>query len=155
MIEMKLTGEAEINKLIQQVSQKVQKESAFESLVIACMPVVEAMKRNAPVDEGSLRESIGFRLRRYRGGRSLYLVIGPRRGTFGPNNDRPSVRAHLIEMGHWAGKGANRKFVAAKPFMRNAWLEKGPATLAEFKRQFGDRLIAEVVKRAAKKKKTS
>lgn len=153
MLELKLTGVDEINQLIAKLPQAVSKNAAFESLVVCTQPVVDAMRQEAPMDKGSLKESIGFRLRRYRGGKFLLVAIGPRRGQYGPEKDQPSKVVHLIENGHWAGKGANRKWVNPNAFMRRAWMATKDRALALFRERFGDRLMVEVAKRAARRKK--
>lgn len=153
MLDLKITGDEDIVATIAKASQKMQKVAAFEALVVALQPLIAEMRAQAPVDEGDLVTSIGFRLRRYRGGKTLYGVVGPRSGKFGTGK-QPAKTAHLIEFGHWAGKGKNRRWVNANAFMRRSWLAKRDAVLAEFNRQFGTRLFAEIQSRKRQTKHT-
>lgn len=146
MLELKITGDEEIADAIAKASQKMQKVAAFEALVVALQPLIVEMRAQAPVDQGDLVTSIGFRLRRYRGGKTLYGVVGPRSGKFGTGK-QPSKTAHLIEFGHWAGKGKNRRWVSANAFMRRSWLAKRDEVLQRFNEQFGTRLVAEIESR--------
>ncbi len=143
MLEFKLTDEG-IEDAIKKLPQRLIRTGAFESLVIALQPTVRAMKEDAPVDEGALRQSIGFRFRRYRGGKTLYGAVGPRRGVFGNDGDQPSRRAHLIEKGHYVRTKKGHRWVAPNPFMARAWLRTRDQVLKLFRQQFGNRLYAEV-----------
>lgn len=151
---IKLTGTEELLKKMSKLPQRIQNEVALESLVVCIMPVVETAKGLVEVDTGALKESIGYRLRRYKGGKHLFVVVGARRGRFGPDNDQPSKRAHLLEFGftHAGKKGVE---VKAKPFIRPTWMKHRNSFLAQFGREFSRRLDKVIAARSAKKRKTS
>lgn len=151
MLEMKLTGDPDMEKFFAALPKKITRSIAFESLVRATLPVVDAMKEEAPVVEGDLKQSIGLRLRRYSGGKRMFAAIGPKWDYVGPDGDRPAAVAHLVENGHVARDGT---MVAPNAFARRAWLRTKDATLAAFKDEFGNRMTVEINNRAAKKRKT-
>lgn len=159
MIELKITDEGDaLQKAMAKVPKKMVKSGALESLVIATQPTVNAMREGTPVDEGDLRLSIGFRLRRYKNGKVLFVAIGPRKGVFGKSKKRPALTAHLIERGHWTRTGKKGKgkkvWVPANAFMRRAWLLTRDACLRRFRQEFGSRLMIEVRNRSAKRRKS-
>lgn len=151
MLELKIAGADEIGAELQKLPKRLQGEAAMSSLVRATAPLVSAVKALATSRTGALKKSIGFRLRRYRSGKVLFVAIGPRRGVFGPDGEQPSKYAHLIERGHYT-KG-DKKWVAAQPFMRPAWLTGGRAVLDRFNQLFGKSIIAELAKRKNKRVK--
>jgi hypothetical protein len=136
-------------------------------MVLAVQPTVAAARALAPVGEtGGLRRSIGFAVRVYRrGGRSVYGIVGPRRG-FGVNGTEPANYAHLVEYGHAIAVGGRltrgRRIqlgvlagtVAARPFLRPAWdATKGQVlkTLETVLRQRVDAAVVKNQKTAARK----
>lgn len=141
--------------MAKKLPQKILRTGAFEALVISLMPLVQAMKEEAPVDDGDLKQSIGVRFRRYGGGRRLFAGAGPRKGVWGKKGKRPSLTAHLQERGHWTRKGKKGKAVWVPPnaFMRRAWLRTKEQVLKLFRQEFGNRITAEVRFRQDKKRK--
>jgi hypothetical protein len=151
VLEFKLTDNG-LEEMAKSLPIKITKEIAFNALVRAIVPTVQAMKDEAPVDDGDLRESMGFRLRRYKGGRSLFVALGPRRGTFGKHGKKPSKYAHLVENGHYTRKGKKRHWVAPNAFMRRAWLRTRESVLKNFREDFREKLGVAIEFQADKKR---
>ena len=156
MLEFKITGAEQLNAAIAKLPARLSQNAAFEALVVSLQPLVDAVRREAPSQRGFLKLSIGVRLRKYRGGKTLYGVVGPRLMDFplgaeskGAKGDKasPYRYAHLVERGHWAGKGENKVWVPANAFMRRAWTENQRKCFNIFRKYFGDKLLIEVANR--------
>jgi len=159
MLELKLTGADDLNRAIAKLPDRLSKNAAFEALVISLQPMVKAVRENAPKRQGNLKVSIGVRLRRYRGGRVLYGVIGARLMDFPLGHGKkasPYRYIHLVERGHWSGKGKNKVFVKGPGFgfMRKAWMSQSRKTMNQFRKIFGDKLLIEIANRRKQTKYT-
>lgn len=154
MIDIEITGESDMADALRSLPARISKEAAFDALVIAVQPLIAAARANAPVDSGSLQQSIGLRLVRYKKGMQLFAVVGPRRG-FGKGGREPANYAHLVEFGHRINRGKKtlRKGgvssgeVAPKPFLRPAWDANKQEVLDTLSREFAERLEVVVRRR--------
>lgn len=165
MLEFKLTSE-EIEEAAKKLPQRLIREGAFDSLVRCLQPTITAMREEVPVDQGDLKASIGFRARRYRGGKTLYGTVGPRKGVWGKGRSQPSKIAHLIENGHFTRRAKSTgKFIGKKSravavvtwvppnaFSRRAWLRTKDQVLRIFRERFGRHIEIEVRNRKAGRK---
>lgn len=89
--------------------------------------IVREMRRRAPKDTGSLRKSLGQKVKTYKRSQSVTSIIGARSKRYETSKGRknPAYTAHLVEFGtkpHGGHPGT-----AAKPFMRPAWDASAPA----------------------------
>jgi len=146
MFDVNITGEEELIAALKNLPQKVSREAAFESVVIACQPVIDAAKAYAPVETGSLQRSIGSVVRRYRRGALTKAIVGARRG-FGTADNEPANYAHLVEYGHATHRGTRdqRAFIGPvgvppHPFMRPAWDATSEQALEILKTEFAARI---------------
>ncbi len=164
MLQFAITGETELARAVAGLPAAIERNAAFEALVIALLPVIEAAKLHVPVDSGDLRRAIGFRIKKYR--HTILGIVGALRGQ-GTDGREPANYAHLVEFGHrvaaggkldrldgrhvkrgvFEAKGVEVGFVPPHPFLRPAWEEKKAEVLAVLRREFGERLVAEVRRR--------
>lgn len=140
--QFKLSGTDEIAANAKRLSLKIQKELVLQSAAAATTPLVAAMAQEAPSESGALKRSIGLRLRRYMSGKLVFVAIGPRKGVWGPNGEKPSSYAHLVERGYFVAVGAIRRWISPNAFVRRAWMRMKDVVLANFRRDFSARLAA-------------
>lgn len=89
--------------------------------------IVKEMRRRAPKDTGSLKKSLGQKVKTYRRSKAVASIIGARSKRYetAKGNRNPAYYAHLVELGT-KGTGTHPGIVA-KPFMRPAWDASAPA----------------------------
>lgn len=101
--------------------------------------IVKEMRRRAPKDTGSLKKSLGQRVKTYRGSKTVTSIVGARSKRYDTAKGRrnPAYYAHLIELGvkpHRTGKkkigyrrgaGMHPGF-RGRPFMRPGWDAAAP-----------------------------
>lgn len=94
--------------------------------------IIKEMRRRAPKDTGSLKKSIGQKLKVYRRDQTVVSIVGARSKRYDTPKGRrnPAIYAHLIERGvrpHRLGRrGATHPGVPRRPFMRPAWDAAAP-----------------------------
>lgn len=116
------------------MKQEVLKSGAWAGATV----IYDEMRRNAPVDQGELRDSI-YRWRDDQGSRDgrIAYAVGP--------NKRKAPHWHLIEFGHWLvnkvfvgddgalhgtkGRRLSPRWVPANPFIRRTFSGKIRAAL--------------------------
>jgi HK97 gp10 family phage protein len=149
MIQIQITGQADIAKALDEISRASKGKIGLKAIITALTPIVDRAQELAPTDTGNLRDSIGFRTKAYRRGGHIFAVIGPRKGFRGPDGRLASKYAHLVEYGHTKKGGG---MVAAQPFMRPAFAENSGKAVQDMARVFGEE-IAIIARRKAKKRK--
>lgn len=150
MLTIMIDGVEEVKENLNRLGNKVRSDIAREALITALTPTVNAARAHAPVDTGTLKQSIGFRVKPYKRRTKFFAVIGPRRGFRGPDGRQPTQYAHIIENGRHTAKG---KQVEIHPFMRPAWNETKDGALKIMANVVGSRVKMEVAKRKRTKKR--
>lgn len=115
---IKMTGFAEIDRVIKQLPHQLTHTLMQQIHARAVQPYVKAVYFSAPLRTGRLAQSIGV-VRPGRTRATLGAVIaGPRR-----SRRYKGQHAHLVEFGtaRRSYKGANRGRMPARPFLRPSW----------------------------------
>ena len=116
---------ADATKLMRTLSlmpQKVQRRVAGKAVRAGGKPILQAQKAGVAVDKGTLKKSLGVKVKTYRRSLTALSMIGPR-----VSGKYAGFHGHLIERGHIAVDGS---FVSPKPFMQPANDTAGPAAEA-------------------------
>lgn len=115
MITFKLTGEKEIDQVLQGLKVQYSHRILQAAHAEAAKPMVSRIKELAPKRSGKTQESIGVVKPTLRNANEIgQVIVGPRRGKFGGRV------AHLHEFGtrpRFNKVGAYRGYVARKPFV--------------------------------------
>ncbi len=87
----------EVRAALANFTQAAVESVARDALDQLTKPMVPEIAAGVPVDEGALKRSIGRR--RYTRSHVIFVVLGPRRGYYGPSGsgNNPSRYAHMIE----------------------------------------------------------
>jgi len=128
-LNLKISGTRRVMKAFRTLSGGRQRKAIRTALAKAATPMVREVKRNAPVQTGALKRSIGRKTETR--GQLIRLRLGPKADYVGPGNRRPVRYAHLVELGH-GGPGP----APAKPFMRPALQAKREEVKQIFSREF-------------------
>lgn len=163
MMSFTMSGTNELDRAIKELGDKITHGPAKKALEAAVQPMVDRMKQMAPVETGALRESIGFKTKRYRRSKNTLALVGPKSGTMwqtGPDTvtmgRNPARYAHLVEYGHAQVHGGRKTkgksirkntisgkgFIEPKPFMRPAWDATKDQVYDTIRAQFGAEVIA-------------
>lgn len=131
MLEMKVTGLAELDQALTQLPEKLQRNVLRAALRAGAKAIAEEAERNVPVDSGDLRDSIRVTSRIRAGMPTASVKAGGRAKVAGKQLD--VFYAHMIEYGtakhfidgplYYAGEWHPYAFhpgIVKKPFMRPA-----------------------------------
>jgi HK97 gp10 family phage protein len=89
-----------IKKAFEVLPDRIAQKVLGSSARFAMTPVIKEARRRVPVEHGVLRKSLGSRLRKYRGGDTVFVAVGPRNGFRDPQTGQNPVNyAHLVEFG--------------------------------------------------------
>lgn len=157
MIESTINGTNDLLKALKQFPQNIQKNVMTGAVRAGCKPLVEAARRNVPVDTGNLKKSIGINKRKVRDKTKLRFSVSPRRldsldfkGLKEDKGYRAKVRmlqeqkkaggfyAHMIEFG--------TSKMPAQPFMRPAFENQDNQSIEAAKEYMAKRIDKEVEK---------
>jgi len=92
-----LTGYREMERVLQQLPEKVQNKVVRQSIRAGARPLIRSMRSGASQVSSRISQAIGIVVRRYRSGDLHVGVVGVRRGAKYKNI---SNIAHLLEFGH-------------------------------------------------------
>lgn len=143
---MTLLGAKELERTFRTLGERVQRKVTRQAVNAAATPVVRAAKAKAPEESGTLKRSLGKKVRTYKQTGTVAAIIGPRTDVEGEHNGqvrKPKFYAHLVEGGHIDESGNH---VPAEPFLRPAFDETQGQALGVMQ----DKLAAGVVKEAKK-----
>lgn len=152
MIRVSIDGLADIDDNMRKLlshKKTFMMAAAGEAIIAALTPMVDAAQRNAVRDTGTLKNSIGFRVKPYKRRGNVFAVVGPRRGFKGPDGRDPAKYGHLVEFGHTTKNGK----VAINPFMRPAWDETRGEMTATIARVIGGKVAVEAKRLASRKRR--
>lgn len=147
-----LKGMDEVTRALKDLPSKLAKDAAMKAVVSSVQPLIVEAKRNAQKHNrtGSLKISIGFRVKKYRRGNRTFGIVGARRG-MGVGKNEPANYAHLLEYGHAIKTKDGIKTVQARPFMRPAWERTKNETLKQLTGVFKNEVQMEIAKLASRK----
>lgn len=102
-VNVRLDGDKELMRALASVTGREQEVVVKRATNRSMRPVVKEARRNAPVETGLLRKSIGARTKWYRKGAErgsgvAVTVVGPRKG-FKVDGRNPAMYAHLVHGG--------------------------------------------------------
>jgi HK97 gp10 family phage protein len=143
---MTLLGAKELERTFRTLGERVQRKVTRQAVNAAATPVVKAAKAKAPQESGTLKKSLGKKVRTYKQTGTVTAIVGPRTDVEGEHDGKvrkPKFYAHLVEGGHIDESGNH---VPAKPFLRPAFDETQGQALGVM----ADKLAAGVVKEAKK-----
>ena len=114
-VKIKLEGIEEMTRNLEKLGTRVALRGPAAAVRAAGAVIIKEMRRRAPRDTGSLKKSLGQRVKTYRRSGVVTSIIGARSKRYETEKGRrnPAYYAHLLELG--------RKGVSARPFMRPAW----------------------------------
>lgn len=130
-----LFGDKELIRSIGNLPDKVFRKGLLKAGRFAVKPIIGTARANIPVDTGTLKKSIGLKVKVYKQSGVAAFVVGPRSGfatTDGKRKLDPRYYAHLVERGHVIRPPATFKSrfgtlkaavtgqVAARPFLKPA-----------------------------------
>jgi len=75
---MQLFGDKELQKRLEQLAPKLEKKALRRGVTKGMRQVAKLAKSNAPRETGTLKRSIGQKIKTVRG--SVYGIVGPRKG---------------------------------------------------------------------------
>lgn len=130
-VKTSLRGIEEMTRNLEQLGTRTALRGPSAAVRAAGSVIVKEMRRRAPRETGSLRKSLGQKVKTYKSDGTTVAIIGARSRTFQTSKGRrnPANYAHLVEKGsapHRLGRGGRHPGSAAKPFMRPAWDAQAP-----------------------------
>lgn len=157
-----IVGDKRLIRMLEQLPNKVFRKGLLSAGRKAMKPVIAIARARAPVDSGTLKKSIGIKVKVYRQTGTAAFVVGARKGfgtTIAGRPRDPYYYAHLVELGHeirLAGQAQSRRKGAPKlpsigrveaiPFLKPAMDSQKPLIVSIFSGQIGA-----MIEREAKK----
>jgi HK97 gp10 family phage protein len=111
-----VTGDRQLRRTLARLDDKVQKKLLRQAVQASSKPVVKAARNAAPVETGTLKRSIGVKMKIYKRQATAMAIVGPRTG-FGFTDD-DGVRHDPANYGHLVEGGT--VYQGAQPFVRPA-----------------------------------
>lgn len=104
-IDIKIKGDKELIAALNELPIAIQRKILRKAMGKAAKPIIRLARSKAPKKSGTLKKSIGHKVRTYKGSGTTLAVIGARSGVFGAyrGSSRPVVpfyTSHLVERGH-------------------------------------------------------
>jgi len=145
-VDIKVAGAKDVNKVLQRLPQRVQKNIFRSAIRAATRPVIKdarkALYKQGSVRSKSLWKSITAIVKTYKNG-TVGAFVGPSRKYRGTHNGKrvtPWKYAHLVERGGDGGR------LRPRPFLAPAIAGKLTATKNAFAQQIRKRLPVEIAK---------
>ena len=97
----KVSGLDDLVGELQALEKRIVKGGVDKALRAASKPVVGAIRQEVPVETGSLKKSIGLKLRTYKRRNSRVSIIGARSKAYQTDKGKrnPAKYAHFVEFG--------------------------------------------------------
>lgn len=131
-VSLSMEGIEQLTRNLQEIGTKVAKRGPSAAVRAGGSAIVKEMRMRAPVETGSLKKSIGQKVKNYRRAGVVAAIIGARSKRYETRRGmrNPAYYAHLIELGvkpHRLGRrGGVHPGFNARPFMRPAWDAAAP-----------------------------
>ena len=154
-VQIQMRGIEEMTKNLEQLGTRVALRGPAAAVRAGGAVIVKEMRRRAPVETGSLKKSLGQRVKTYRRSKTVTAIVGARSKRYETTKGRrnPAYYAHLIELGvspHRLGKRGHHPGFRGRPFMRSAWDAAAPrareAAIVKMKQVFEKEAAALAVK---------
>lgn len=138
-LKMQIKGIDEMTKNLALLGTRIAKRGPAAAVRAGGSLIIREMRSRAPRETGSLKKSIGQKIKNYRGQKTVTGIIGARSKSYATaaGKRNPAYYAHLVEFGtapHRTGK--RKSFLRrgkgrhpgsrAQPFMRPAWDSAAP-----------------------------
>lgn len=97
---MVLTGDKELIRNLERLPIRVQRKVVRQAVSAALTPLNKEMKRQAPKDTGTLKKSIGKKIKTYKNDGVVWGAVGVRSGfatTIDGKHVNPRLYVHLVE----------------------------------------------------------
>lgn len=129
-VKMQMQGIEELTRNLEKLGTRVALRGPPAAVRAAGTVIIKEMRRNAPKETGSLKKSLGQKVKQYRRNKTVTSIVGARSKPYETEKGKrnPAYYAHLVELGvkaHRSGQGIHPG-VAARPFMRPAWDASAP-----------------------------
>lgn len=136
---MQMQGIDEMSKNLAKLGTRVAARGPSTAVRAAGSVIIREMRLRAPKETGSLKKSLGQKVKNYKRSGTVTSIIGARSKSYGTAKGKrnPAYYAHLVELGvkpHATGK--KKSFYrrgtgmhpghSAQPFMRPAWDSAAP-----------------------------
>lgn len=121
-VNIQMQGIEEMTKNLEKLGTRVALRGPATAVRAGSAVIIREMRRRAPVDTGSLKKSLGQKVKTYRRNKTVTSIVGARSKRYETAKGRrnPANYAHLPELG-------TKRGVKAKPYMRPAWDAAAPA----------------------------
>lgn len=134
-VKLEMQGIEEMTKNLEKLGTRVALRGPAAAVRAGGAAMIKEMRNRAPVETGSLKKSIGQRVKTYRRSKTVTSIIGARSKRYETTRGRrnPAYYAHLIELGvspHRLGKRGRHPGFRARPFMRPSWDAAAPRARA-------------------------
>lgn len=139
-INFTLTGIDQLLKNLRQINAELAKRAPSAAVRAGSRIIINEARIRTPIKTGSLKKSIGLRIRKYSRSNTLTGIIGPRSIPYATPSGKknPAFYGHLVEFGtaphdltsnkkFIARKGAHHPGAQARPYLRPAWDAAAPA----------------------------
>lgn len=126
-LKLQMDGIEELTQRLEKLGTRVALRGPSAAVRAGGSVIVKEMRSRAPKETGSLKKSIGQKVKQYRRNQTVTAIIGARSKRYetvlGKRN--PAYYAHLVELGvkpHRLGRrGGTHPGIVRRPFMRPAW----------------------------------
>ena len=133
-----VTGLADLKAELQALEKRIVKGGVDKALRAASKPVIAAIRQEVPVETGSLKKSVGLKLRTYKGNSTRVSIIGARVKAYATDRGKrnPAYYAHLVEFGVKPHKVRKRNKGRKDGRMRVIQMHPGHEGTGAFRRGF-------------------
>lgn len=129
-VKVQMQGIEEMTRNLEKLGTRVALRGPSAAVRAGSSVIIREMRRRAPKDTGSLKKSLGQKVKTYRRNKTVTSIVGARSKRYETAKGRrnPANYAHLPELGTKPHGG--RPGVTARPFMRPAWDTAAPLAKA-------------------------
>jgi HK97 gp10 family phage protein len=139
-----LEGAAELQRLLDQLPAKVQRKVSRAAISAGLTPILRAMRKGVPVKEGTLKKSLGRKVKAYPKTYTTVGLAGPKKYA--------APHAHLVEYGtgpRYDKDGNYAGQMPPNPFVRKARDEQTTAAATAVAKKVKEGVHREAAKAAA------
>ena len=125
-------------KQLHRLGPKVEQKVSRRAVAFGATPILQAMRQEVPIAEGTLRDSLGKKTKTYRQSGTAVAMTGPRIG-----GKHAGYHGHLIENGKINVDGS---FTPGNPFMARAQDKARPDAIQRMTRKLAEGIEQEAGK---------